>query len=144
MTHVLAISQISLNTTQTHIATNSADAQVAFQTAEAVLNEATNNLFANTYTGAQFLSNNNGLYLHDPNLANRWTTIDWSNSTAMLKGFQGHSFSQGQYIIELMPSIILPGQNMSTPTQVYRITTRAVGASGDSPVLLQSTLQIQE
>jgi type IV pilus assembly protein PilX len=144
MLHVLAITQISLNTTQTHIATNSADAQIAFQTAEGALNEATNNLFANSYNNAEFLSNTNGLYLHDPNLANRWTNIDYDDSSAMLKSFQGGSYSQGQYIIELMPSIILPGQNMSTPTQVYRITSRAVGASGDSPVLLQSTLQIQE
>lgn len=144
MLHILAVTQVSLNSTQTHIATNSADAQIAFQTAEGALNEATNNLFANTYTGAQFLSNTNGLYLHDPSLTNRWTSMNWNDSTSMLKGFQGKSYAQGQYIIELMPSIILPGQNMSTPTQVYRITARAVGASGASSVLLQSTLQIQE
>lgn len=144
MLTIIAVTQVSYNSTQTHIATNSADAQIAFQTAEGALNEATNNLIAGNFSSTGFLSNTNGLYLLDPNNAPVWSTIDWTNAGAVIMSFQGGSSTQAAYMIEQLPSVIRPGQSSSTPTQVYRITAHAVGASGNSPVILQSTEQLQQ
>lgn len=143
MLTLMAISQMSFNISQTHIATNSADAQVAFQTAEGALNEATNNLIAGNYATVNFLSNANGLYMFNSNQDPLWSTLDWNSANATIRSFQGGAQAQASYLVEQLPSIVRPGQNMNVPTQVYRITARAVGASGGSPVILQSTEQIQ-
>ena len=140
---VIAVSEVSFNSTQTRIATNTADVQVAFQTAQGALNDATNNLLAGTYTNASFIANANGLYLFNPNNPPLWTTVNWTDNAAVITSFQGSSNTQAAYIIELLPSVIQGGQNDNTPTNVYRITVRAVGASGNSPVILQSTVQVQ-
>lgn len=143
MLTVMAVTQISFNSTQNHVATNTTDAQIALQTAEGALNQATNNLLAGTYPTSSFLSNSNGLYVLNASAAPLWTTINWTSSSAVIMGFQGGSNSQAAFFIELLPSIVKAGQNSSITTQVYRITARAVGASGNSPVILQSTVQIQ-
>jgi len=143
MLTVIAISQISFNHTQTHIATNSADVQVAFHTAEGALNEATNNLLAGTYLPSAFLSNANGLYLPDLSTTPLWSTINWNSTSAVIKSFQGKSNAQAAYMVEQLPSVVRPGQNMNSPTSVYRITARGVGASGNTIVTLQSTMQLQ-
>lgn len=144
MLTIMAIAQVSFNNTQTRIATNSADVQVAFHTAEGALSEATNNLLAGNYASSGFLSNLNGLYLPDLSSAPLWATIDWSSSSAVIKSFQGTSNAQAGYMIEQLPSVVRPGQNMSSPTSVYRITARGVGASGNPLVILQSTAQLQQ
>jgi len=144
MLMIITVAQISQNSTHTHIAANSADAQIAFQTAEGALNEATNNLIAGNFASSEFLSNSNGLYLFDANNAPIWTTVDWSNSSAVIRSYQGRSHAQAAYMIEQLPSVIRPGQSASQPAQVYRITVRAIGASGESPVILQSTEQLQQ
>jgi type IV pilus assembly protein PilX len=143
MLTIMAVTQVSFNSTQSHIATNTNDAQVAFHTAEGALNEATNNLLAGNYATSNFLGNANGLYQFNPNNAPLWTTVDWTSTAAVIMSFRGGSSAQAAYIIELLPSIVKGGQNSSIPTQVYRITARAVGASGNSPVILQSTIQMQ-
>lgn len=140
---VLAITQIMLNSTQTRIAANSSDREISFEKTEGAVNQAINYLLKGTYTAATFLQNSNGFYLYDHNTAPLWTTINWSGSTAT-NSFQGASGSQASYIIEKMPSVVIPGQNMKTPTNVYRITSRSVGANGNSSVVLQTTLQIQQ
>lgn len=140
---VLAITQIMLNSTQTRIAANSSDREVSFEKTEGAVNQAINYLLKGTYTPATFLQNSNGFYLYDQNTAPLWTTINWSGSTA-INSFQGSSGSQASYIIEKMPSVVIPGQNMKAPTNVYRITSRSVGANGNSSVVLQTTLQIQQ
>lgn len=144
MLTVIAVTQVNFNSTQTHIATNTADSQIAFHTAEGALNEATDHLIAGTYPTTSFLSNTKGLYYFDPSNPPLWTTVDWTNSSAVILSFQGQSSAQGAYMIEQLPSVILPGQNAGAPAQVFRITAHGVGASGSSPVTLQSTLQLQQ
>ena len=143
MLTILAVTKVSLNSTQTRIATNTADEQVAFQTAEGALNEATNNLLAGNYTTTGFLANAKGLYLFNANNSPLWTTVDWTSASSVVLSFQGGSNAQAAFIIEQLPSVLKGGQNSGIPTQVYRITVRAVGASGNSPVILQSTVQSQ-
>ena len=144
MLTIMAVAQVSFNTTQTHIATNTADVQVAFQTAEGALNEAVNNLLAGNFPANNILSNANGLYLFDQNNAPVWSTVDWNNANAVILSFQGNSNAQASYMIEQLPSVVHPGQNANAPAQVYRITSHAVGASGNASVILQSTVQIQQ
>ena len=143
MLTIMAVTEVSFNSTQTRIATNVADEQIAFQTAQGALNEATNNLLANNYPTANFLDNSNGLYVFNANNPPLWTTVNWTNAGVVIMSFQGSSTAQSSYFIELLPSVISGGQNINTPTQVYRITVHAVGASGNSPVILQSTVEIQ-
>ena len=141
---VVAVTQVSFNTMVTRIATNSADALVAFQTAEGALNQAANQLLASTYTPSNFISNSNGLYLFNANNAPLWTTVNWSSAGAVISSYQGNSNAQGAYIIEQLPSVTMPGQNMSKPTLIYRITARAVGASGNGLIILQATVQVPQ
>lgn len=140
---VLALGAISLNTTQTKIAANTADVQLAFQTAEAALNKVQNDVIAGNYQQATFIAGSPGLYIFDPSATPLWTRVDWSSS-AVLAGFQGSKGPAAAFIIEMLPSFIAPGENFKQPTQVFRITSRAVGPSGSSPVMLQSTVQIQQ
>jgi type IV pilus assembly protein PilX len=144
MLTIISVSQISFNITQTRIATNSADVQVAFQTAEGALNAAANNLLAGNYTSSGFASNSNGLYTPNFSDGPLWTTINWGTANATITSFQGNSSGQAAYIIEQLPSVVVPGQNLNKPSQVYRITARGVGASGNPVVMLQSTVQIQQ
>ena len=142
MLTIMAVAEMSVNSTQTRIAANTADEQVAFTTAEAALNEAVNNLLAGQYSN--FAANTNGLYVFNFNNDPWWTTINWTAPGAVIPSFQGQSKAQSAFIIEQLPSIVKPGQNSGSPTQVYRITARAVGASGNTAVILQSDVQIQQ
>lgn len=143
MLTVLALAAVSLNGTQTRIAANATDTEISFEKTEGALNEAINYLLNGTYSAHAFLQNSNGLYLHDPSAAPLWTTVNWASTTAVIKSFQGKSNSKASYIIEQLPSVIQPGQNMKSFTYIYRITARSVGANGNTAVLLQSNIQIQ-
>lgn len=143
MLTAMALTQISLNTSQIHVAANATDAEVSFEKTEGAINEALNKLINATYIPTNFLANSNGLYVFNQNNAPLWQTVNWTSSGAVINSFQGSSGSQASYIIELLPSVIQPGQSMKSPTHVYRITARSVGASGNSAVLIQSTIQLQ-
>jgi type IV pilus assembly protein PilX len=144
MLTILALAVFSLNTTQTRVAANSADSMVAYQTAEGTLAQVESALLAGTYADSSFAANSNGLYVFDPSAAPVWKTPSiWSSATAVLPGFQGGSSARAAYLIEKLPPVSKPGNNMKTPTFVYRITARAVGQSGGSAVILQSTVSVQ-
>lgn len=144
MVTALALTQAGLNSTQTRVATNATDSEISFEKTEGAVNEALNRLINSTYTSESFLRNNNGLYLFDQSEAPLWKTINWSSASDAIQSFQGNTSSQASYIIEQLPSVIRPGQNMKKPTRVYRVTGYGVGATGSTAVLLQSTLQIQQ
>lgn len=137
MLTVLSLTMISLNTTQTRIATNSADAQEAYQTAEGALNQAAGNLQAGDYVLADFIANTNGLYTFDSAAAPLWTTVAWNNASGAIQCTVCGASSAAAYIIEYLPAVSIPG---SGPAHPYRITARAVGISGKSPVVLQATV----
>ncbi len=143
MLTVLAVTQVSLNSTQTRVATNATDTEISFETSEGALNEAITKVMSHGYSSQDFLNNNNGLYLFNHGDAPIWQTVNWNSSGAVIKSFSG-SGSQASYVIEQLPSVIKPGQSMRSSTNVYRITSRTLGANGNSSVLLQSTLQVQQ
>jgi type IV pilus assembly protein PilX len=117
--------------------------QVSSKT-EGALNEALNRIINSTYTTEAFLRNTNGLYLFDQTAAPLWKTVNWSSTAQVINSFQGSSGTQASYIVEQLPSVVQPGQNMSKPTRVYRATARSVGANGNTSVMIQSTVQIQQ
>lgn len=141
---VMVLGTLAFYKTQTQIVANAADAQIAFQTAEGALNDATNKLLSGQYNHTSFASNSHGLYLFDANSASILSTINWASQSDRLASYQGNSSAEAAYVIEQLPPGITPGQNMKKPAFVYRITVYAVGPSGQSPVILQSTLQIQQ
>ncbi|KTD74299.1 pilus assembly PilX family protein [Legionella tucsonensis] len=140
----LALTTVSLNTTQTRIAANATDTEISLEKTEGALNEAINILIKGTYNTTNFLQNSNGLYMLNPTDPPLWSTANWSSSSSVIRSFQGYSNTQASYIIEQLPSIVQPGQNMKTPTRIYRITARSIGANGNTIVMLQSTIQIQQ
>ncbi|AMP90643.1 pilus assembly PilX family protein [Legionella pneumophila] len=145
MLTVLALTQISQNTSQTRIATNATDSEISFEKTEGAVNEAINLVINGTYNPQSFLATNNGMYLFDQSASTPlWKTINWSSGSAVINSFQGNTGAQASYFLEKLPSVIMPGQNMKKPSNVYRITARSAGASGDSSVLIQSTIQIQQ
>lgn len=141
---VLALSGVTMNITQTRVATNATDTEVSFEKTEAALNEALNLIVNGSYSASNFVSNNNGFYIYSESLAPLWTTIDWTNASNVISSFQGKSGPQATYIIEELPSVVKPGQNMKTPTHVYRVTARSLNQSGNSSIILQSTIEIQQ
>lgn len=141
---VMAVTEVTFNSLLTRIATNSADALIAYQTAEGALNQAVNKILTGTYKVSNFIANTNGLYLFDPTIAPVWTTVNWGSASAAVQSYQGNSSARATYIIEQLPSVTLPGQSMSKATSIYRITIRAVGASGSSPTVLQAIVQIPQ
>lgn len=143
MITVLALSLVSQNTSQTRLAANATDREITFEKAEGALNEGINSIIFGTYSPFSFSLNTNGLYQLNPEDAPLWTTINWSSSNAVINSFQGNTGTAASYFIEQLPSVIQPGQNMSVPTQIYRITTRAIGANGNTAIFLQATVQIQ-
>jgi len=140
---IIALGMFNLNSTQTKVATNSADAQIAFQTAESALRQTESSILLGNFSTANFAAGQAGLYVFNPAVAPLWSTVNWSNASAVIAGFQGSSSAPAGIIIELLPSFYVPGQGSTKATLVFRITTRAVGASGGVPVILQSTVQIQ-
>lgn len=144
MLTVMVLGILSYNTTQTRIAANATDEQIAFQTAEGAINQATNNVLAGNYPSSSFLTNTNGLYIFNPTNPPLSSTINWSSTSAVITSYQGGSNAQAAYIVEQLPSGIQPGQNMNKLAWVYRVTARAVGASGGSPIILQTTIQVQQ
>jgi type IV pilus assembly protein PilX len=143
MLTILGVSQVSINSTQTKVAANTTDSEISFEKTEGAMNEAIRTMINRTYSNDSFLKNSNGLYLFKQDTAPAWKTVDWG-SGAVITGFNGLSGSQAKYIIEQLPSVVKPGQNMKTTTRIYRITARALGQNGSSSVLLQSTIQIQQ
>lgn len=140
---VLALTQISLNSTQTRIAANASDLEISFEKTEGAVNEAINLLLNGTYVASSFSANGNGLYLLNANSTPLWSSINWNSSTSVKNSFQGVSGNRASYIIEKLPSVIQAGQNMKSPTNIYRITARSLSESGNSSVLVQSTLKVQ-
>lgn len=143
MLSILALSQISSNSTQTKMATNAADTEISFEKTEGAVSEATNKMINSTYTSEKFLQNGSGLYVFNKNTAPLWHTSNWDSSAFAIEGFAGLAGTKATYMIEQLPSVVQPGQNLRTMTRIYRITGRTTGQSGLSSVLIQSTLQIQ-
>ncbi|MEO7129529.1 MAG: PilX N-terminal domain-containing pilus assembly protein [Rhodoferax sp.] len=153
MLTLLGLSLISLNSTQTRVATNSADAQEAYQTAEGALNQAAQALQSGAYTYNNLSINANGLYTDalpssailssaSAPLWPAWTQAQWNNPANAIQCTTCGAGKNAAYFIEALPPTAPPGatQKPNQNVYVYRITAHAVGSSGNSPVTLQGTV----
>lgn len=139
---VLAITEVSSHTAETRIVTNTANNFIAHQTAVGALNEAATQLLSSPPSKSTCAANAKGYYLLNPDNPPLWTTVNWQSSSAVISGYQGQSVSPATYIIEMLPSVVMAGGSMKSPTDVYRITVRAVGKSTNSVAMLQCIVQI--
>lgn len=144
MLTILGITQISINSSQTQVATNISDIENSFEKTEGAVNEAINQMLTHSYAASNFANNSNGLYLFDQTNAPIWQGVNWNASGAVISSFSGLNGSQASYLIEQLPSVVQPGQNMKALTKIYRITAHSFGQTGNSSVLIQSTVQIKQ
>ena len=145
---LIALVAMSFEANQARVAGNTANAQIAFETAEGALRIAEGNPLSSTYAANQFVVGGaNGLYLFNSTSQPIWSQpTTWSGSNVIVSGFTGQSATSALVVIEQLPSVSLPGQNLasiqygggSPPARVYRITARAVGLNGKAPVMVQS------
>ncbi len=142
---VLAMLALSIGTMQTRIAGNAGNSMISFESSEGALRIAQGKLLAGAYS--DFAANANGLYTPNLTDAPLWTTVDWSGGDVINADYTGNSNHPTHYIVEELPSVVVPGGNASSSQEygggspqvkIYRITSRAVGADGKSPTLLQS------
>lgn len=143
MLTILGIAQISINATQTQVATNVNDIETSFEKTEGAVNEAVNKVLNNSINPINFLTNANGFYLFQATQTPIWQTVNWG-SNATTSSFSGLNGSQAHYVVEQLPSVIKPGQNMRSLTRIYRITGRSVGQTGNASVFIQNTMQVQQ
>ncbi len=134
---------------QARVAGNTANAQISFETGEGALRIAEGALLSGQYVNSPFTTaGNGGLYLFNPQATPVWAqSATWSGSgTTMASPYQGLSGAVPQIVIEQLPSVAMPGQNVASmqygggvqPSRVYRITVRALGANGKAPTMVQS------
>lgn len=141
---IMALAGVTLGSTQTRIAANTAAQEATFQAAEGALNQAQTNLLINNYPATSYAANTAGLYLYNSAAPPLWTTVNWNSGSAVIFSTWG-SLPAGistAYIIEKMVAVYMPGQQQ--PVNMYRITVNATQASGGAPVILQSLVQIPQ
>lgn len=145
MITLLALALVSHNSTQTRIATNSRDYQSAFQTAEAAMSQVNAQIVRATFLRADCMQPGDALAAGMINYVCTDSTSEaWQNNaapwTANLPGnttaFQGNAAAAPVYLVEKMPPIGVPGNdlsgaNVSQPTP-FRVTVKAGGANADA------------
>lgn len=129
---------------------NVQDNVVAFQAAEAGLREG--ELLLQSPVLPDF-NGTNGLYqAGGATQPPRWTTIDWTSSTAV-RSYAGMADAPGslpkaqaRYFIEEMPTVVTPGESLGADVALdeqgfYRVTAKAVGVGGSATAMVQSSFK---
>jgi type IV pilus assembly protein PilX len=155
---LLGVTAARMQTTEERMARNEDNRQMGAQAAEAALRNAEAGIAGGNFNG--FANNTQGQYtLFAPN--GDWLTgtsaISWTNpaqvisyTAAILTGPPLSALPPAaqapNYIIEQLPAVALPGDNIAcsgygcpTPTvTVYRVTANGTGADQSTSTLLQS------
>lgn len=137
---VIGLGGMELTNLEEKMAGNMRDRNLAFQAAEAALNDAEDYLRGTTLLPA--FNDSNGLYRRDSDL---WKTVNWSNSsevkTYSSDGFESLS-EMPTYIIESLEVVSyndsLELGSAAETKSYYRISARAVGQTDTAEVILQS------
>lgn len=138
---VIGLAGMELTNLEEKMAGNMRDRNIAFQAAEAALNDAEDYL-EGTVLLPVFNGSVAGLYSRDTDL---WETINWTSSSAV-KTYSGNGFDglaeNPAYIIE---SLEIASDNDSLELgaaadikRYYRVSARAVGQTDTAEVILQS------
>lgn len=144
---LLAVTSSRSSLTEERVTSNTQDANVAFQAAEAALRAGEEFL---QQPNLPYFEGNDGLYQPAPPTgAPLWSTVDWL-SAAATRQYSGlddapGSLSQAQasYIVEELPPVAGPGESLAADapvdeTQNYRITARGLGIAGNARATVQS------
>lgn len=150
---VLGISGLQTTTLEERMAAGARDRDLAFQAAEAALAEG--EAFIETLgpgSLAQFQLNANGLFVapQTASTPDRWVSVDWEgDATIPTVGTSIDGVvAQPRYIIEHVTTLVAAedslnisnlGAPVGTPTEIFRVTSRAQGGTARAVVMLQAT-----
>jgi len=148
---ILGVSGMKSSVMEEKMAGNMRDSQLAFQSAEATLREAERYIEANIVSINNFDTNgSDGLY--DKSQQKLWDNISWNNSDSL--EFTNFSTNYAintppRYIIQHLASQQSNVDNLNLDNygqgtgagrvEMFLITARAIGNSGNTVVMLQST-----
>jgi type IV pilus assembly protein PilX len=157
---LLALAGVSYNSTQTRIATNSKDGQIAFETAEAVLRQVADNIATGNASMAGVgcrpmgtaavagVINATCELMSNLDETPLWQTASPPWQFALPNGsatYKGSSSQSAGYIVEGLHPISAPASSLSSPgtasVRPYRVTVEAWGAiSGSAPQVMLQTI----
>lgn len=147
---LIVLAGLGVSNLEERMAGNARDRDLAFQAAEAALQQAEQVLqqpaLPNFALGTGYTPQINGA-----GTDSFWQTYNWSGQSITynpgLNGGQSISgvAAQPQYVVEQMPAVTGPGSSLVVgplgSTTYYRITARGVGATTDAVVILQATFR---
>jgi type IV pilus assembly protein PilX len=154
---LIGLTAMQGTTMEERMASNSRQVDVAFQAAEAALRDGEADLLNNSPTGYNS-SCNNGLCITSTTGTPVWQSAAWGTTGVRTYGqYTGNSPLAGangttllpqepQYIIEQLPVVSPPGNDLSSPDsygsqatiQYYRITAWGVGTDDSTISMVQS------
>jgi len=134
-----------------HVSTNSLSSQIALQSAEATLKQSFASMLSGSFDTASYSANSAGFYTLSITSAPIWqqnsnTASFWTSASNAVQSFQGNSQYPAAYVVEKLPNTVVAGQSLGNVNsyglvsngEVFRVTARAVGPQGQSPVMLQA------
>ena len=161
---LVVVGQIS---SQTRMAANAAVNQISLQAAEALLRNVSSQLVAGgisntlgSYQPDADTPNTNGLYQYNALIYPTGKLLPWNNpldwaaannyaippaealcANPGVTSTGGLVITDCRYIVERLPSVLPPG---GSTVNVYRITARVIGQSGQGTVMLQTLFQMPQ
>ena len=152
---LIGVSAARIQTTEVRMTSNMHFRNQAIQSAEAGLRTGENGIEHDIYVS--FAGNTSGQYTFKPSVTTTNCTLTpsapwylcpavWNTASAVLNGptLASDSLQPSAFIIEQLPPVAIAGgglcnrSNCPSPTAVYRITAKAVGADGTANITLQS------
>lgn len=140
---IIGLAGMEVTGLEEKMAGNMRDRNMSFQSAEAALRDGEDYLESIVVLPA--FDGSQGLWELPADGTKRWDTVDWGSSTAV-RSYSGPGFSElassSSYIIEnLAAAGSSDSLEVGVPTDTksfYRVTSRAVGQTSSSVVILQT------
>jgi type IV pilus assembly protein PilX len=148
---ILASASARMTLMEERMTGNTQDRNIAFQAAEAGLRAGEDE--AQVPVLPDFDVNADGLYTPaDPGDPPVWETVDWEDADEVIVSEELADApglladASVAYIVEQLPRIPTPGEDLSADASVdeatfYRVTARGVGVGGNATVTLQTTFK---
>lgn len=149
---IVGVAAIRGSGLQEAMASNMRDRSIAFASAEAGLRVAEGTDLGGLTLDKSFDGSDVGYYtsLDSWDLPERWSSESWQTRSVLIgTPLVSNATEQARYVIEYIPTEIHPGETGGAKDEeatrsledldVYRITSRGVGMTADSEVILQST-----
>jgi type IV pilus assembly protein PilX len=149
---IIGVAGMQSATMQERMAGNTRDRNVAFQAAEGAMRGAEDVLAAATLPPFNNTEAGYRLPLSQAGKGEYWMTYDWKGVAGTDSGSQAYTTRSyagvaepPRYVVEQLPSISKVGESVKLgpleESGFYRITTRAVGSTSETSVILQSVFK---